>query len=459
MAEWKNWAETVKYENLERTFHPENLEELKASVKEAVRQNWRLRVVGSGHAWSNLGAPSYARGAVIDTTEMNPVNRLVRDLGNGEAIVEVGGGLTIKDMNDWLDSHGWALFNMGDANAQRVSGAVSTETHGSGVKHDPDSVGSISEYIEGMTIVRADGETYDLTDDELPAGRVSLGKLGAVYSVRLRVRKRYFLQHSQKLVKFDEASERASIEGLLQDKTVRHFEYWHYPHTDQAEKIIRRITDSTDTINPLRLDQEWFIKLVSSGFANLGAANPRQIPDLVHRAVTDPLLRKTFEVERQGPWNQILIGKSNVWRKVVKTYTMEYQLPYENFWPAYNEYVESIEKAKKDKGVYAAPPTQIRFSTKSERSLLTHLLHTPTVSFSVSFFRNHRGVHTWLPDLERRFIKYGGKPHWGKVYYVTPEVDDNMRKFEAIRQKLDPRGIFAFSQSPYVPDAEAFQDF
>src|SRR5215831_16143322 len=192
MAEWKNWAETVNYEHLERTFQPDNLEELKANVKEAVRQNWRLRVVGTGHSWSNLGVPSYARGAVIDPTEMNPINRFVRDLGNGEAIVEVGGGLTIKDMNDWLDSQGWALFNMGDANPQRVTGAVSTETHGSGVKHanDSDSVGSLSEYVEGMTIVRADGEVYELTDDELPAGRVSLGKLGAIYSIRLRVRKR-----------------------------------------------------------------------------------------------------------------------------------------------------------------------------------------------------------------------------------------------------------------------------
>ena len=461
MAEWKNWAETVEYDDLEKTFHPELIEELKNNVKEAVRQNWRVRAVGSGHSWSNLGVPSHARGAVIATGEMNRIARFVRDLGNGEAIVEVGGGLTVKDMNEWLDSQGWALFNMGDANAQTVIGAVSTETHGSGVKHenDSDSAASLSEYVEGISLVRADGELHELNDEELPAGRVSLGKLGAVFSLRLRVRKRYFLQHSQKLVKFDEASERSSIEGLLQDKTVRHFEYWHYPHTDQAEKIVRRLTDSTAVVNPLRLDQEWFIKLTSSGFANLGAANPQQIPDLLHRAVTDPLLRKNFEVERQGPWHQILLGKSNVWRKVIKTYTMEYQLPYENLWPAFNDYVESIEKAKKDKGVYAAPPTQIRFSQKSERSLLTHLVHSPTVSFSVSFFRNHRGVHTWLPDLEQRFIKLGGQPHWGKMYYVTPEVDDNMRRFEAIRQKMDPMGIFAFTQNPYVPDAEAFQQF
>jgi FAD/FMN-containing dehydrogenase len=465
MAEWKNWSGTVEHKNLERKYRPENEQEFLASVLDAYTNKWKLRVVGSGHSWSNLGAPAN-RGAVICMSEMAPVHNFVRGLGNGEAIVEVGGGLTIEKMNEWLDSQGWALFNMGDANPQIVVGAISTETHGSGVKRDPDSVGSLSEYVEGMKIVRCverngrpEVETYELTEDELAAGRVSLGRLGAILSVRLRVRRRYFLQHSQKLVKFDKASEGAAVEGLLQDKTVRHFEYWHYPHTDQAEKIVRRITDSTEILNPLRLDQEWFIRLFSRSFANIGALDARRIPDIVNRAMNDPFQRKTFEVERQGPWHQILLGKSNVWRKAVKTYTMEYQLPYENLWPAFDDYLDSIQKAKKDWEVYAAPPTQVRFSQRSERSLLTHLRHSPTVSFSVSFFRNHRGVHTWLPDLERRFIKHGGKPHWGKMYYVAPEADDNMRKFEEIRRKLDPSGTFSFVQGPYTPDAEAFQSF
>src|SRR5262249_608225 len=152
-----------------------------------------------------------------------------------------------------------------------------------------------------------------------------------------------------------------------------------------------------------RLDQEWFIKVFSHSFATIGALDAQRIPGIINKAMKD--FRNTFEVKRQGPWHQILLGKSNVWRKVVKTYTMEYQMPYVQLWPAFDEYLESIEKAKKDWHVYAAPPTQIRFSQQSRRSLLTHLVHNPTVSFSVSFFRNHRGVHTWLPDLERRFIK------------------------------------------------------
>ena len=471
MAEWSNWAETVKYDRLEQKYKPETLEELKACVKEAARQNWRLRAVGPGHSWSNLGVPSYARGAVICMTEMHPFSNVVERTGSG-AIVEIGGGLTIKKMNEWLDSQGLAVFNMGDANPQLVVGGISTETHGSGVKHagDSDSDGSFSEYVEGMSLVRADGESYTLTQDELPAGRVSLGKLGVIHSVRLRVRERYFLEHDQRLVKFTEETEKKDVEDLLADKSVRHFEFWHYPHTDQAERIVRKITSSTEIKNPLRLDQEFFIKLMSGGFAKMGELHPDRIPALLNNSVTN--FKKTFEViGRQGPWHEILVGKSNVWRKAVKTWTMEYQLPYRNLWPAFNEYLESIEKVKKDKGVYAAPPTQIRFSQRSEKSLLTNLLYEPTVSFSVSFFRTHRGVHTWFPDLERRFIKYGGRPHWGKMYYQVPQNDpndqspeevqrrNNWSKFEEIRRRFDPNGVFAFAQAPYVPDPEAFQDY
>ena len=472
MAEWSNWAETVEYEHLERKYKPETLEELKACVKEAVRNNWRLRAVGPGHSWSNLGVPSYARGAIICMTEMHPFHQVVETLPNGHKIVEIGGGLSIKDMNDWLYSQGLAVFNMGDANPQLVVGGISTETHGSGVRpaDSSDSVASFSEFVEGMSMVRADGESYTLTPDELPAGRVSLGRLGVIHSVRLKVRPSYFLEHDQRLVKFTEESSKQDVASLVADKSVRHFEFWHYPHTDQAERIVRKLTSSTEIKNPLRLDQEFFIKLVSRGFAKMGQNNPDRIPEIINNAVVD--FKKTFEViGRQGPAHQILVGKSNIWRKAVKTYTMEYQLPYSNFWPAFNEYLESIEKVKKDKGVYASPPTQFRFSQKSERSLLTNMLYEPTVSFSVSFFRTHLGVHTWFPELEKRFIKYGGRPHWGKMYYTVPGNDpmdqrpeevqrrSNWAKFEEIRKRFDPDGVFNFVQGPYIPDAEAFQNY
>jgi hypothetical protein len=246
----------------------------------------------------------------------------------------------------------------------------------------------------------------------------------------------------------------------LQDENIpelikhRHLEYWYYPYTGKAERITREIVDSTKVINPLDLAEEWFIQLGAALVNGIGTTSPEKLPsfweDHANTAFFPP-------VERQGPSHEILLGKSNVWRDVVRTFTMEYQLDLgadlNNFWKAVEAFDESIEVARR-KCVFVAAPVQIRFTKKSERSLLSHMRFQPTATFSISFFRDHDGAHTWLPELERRLLDLGGLPHWGKMFYVEPDMDP---AFEAIRQNLDPDGVFAFRQGPYTPDPEAFQ--
>ncbi len=431
--QWKNWAETVVHQNLMAIYQPANLEELKANVKEAADNGWRLRVVGSGHAWSNLGLPD-SGGAVIRMEKLNQI------IGQDGSVVEVQGGMSIANLNEELFSRGLALANMGDANPQTISGAISTETHGSGV-----TLGSLSEFVEGMTIVTADGQAQSLEGEDLAAGRVSLGQLGVIYSVRLAVLPSYFLDHKETLVRFrDEQSE---IPALLEN---RHLEYWYYPYTDKAARIVRNKVDSTEEINPMTAWERALI-LVSSRYAETkGRWNPEGLPDLFRNSVNDTIFPS---VDRQGPSYKILLGKGNIWREAVKTYTMEYQFPYAHLWEAFDEMEKSIALAE-TKGVFVGSPIQVRFTKQSERSLLSHFRFSPTVSFSISFFTTGKGVHTWLPDIERRLINLDGRPHWGKVYYTRPEKDP---RFETIRARLDPNGLFSFKQPVYKADPEAFR--
>ncbi len=438
MTDWKNWARTVHHRDLEKKYKPKTLQDLMSNVKKAARRGWKLRAVGSGHAWSNLGLPARCRAAII---EMKDLKRVLGVNGN---IVEVEAGITVERLNKWLFKHGLALENMGDANPQNIAGAISTETHGSGV-----ALGSLSEFVEGMTIVKADGQLHTLSPSELKAGRVSLGKLGVVYSLKLRVRDNYYLRHQQRLVRFRDEKGK-TIEKLLKK---RHLEYWYYPYTGMAERITREEVNSTKTKNPLDIFEEWFIKATADTIEALGTVSPEKIPALLRKNVRAS--NKSFRpFERQGPWHEILLGKSNVWREVVKTYTMEYQFDYKYLWEAFDQLEKSIELAER-KCVFIASPIQVRFTKKSERSLLSHMSYQPTASFSISFFRKHKGAHTWLPELERRLIDLGGKPHRGKMYYT--ELDKNPA-FENIRKRFDPTGVFAFEQGPYTPDPDAFQD-
>ena len=464
MAEWCNWADTVEYENLARLYTPRTVEELRADVADATKRGWRLRAVGSGHAWSNLGLPSRRRGAVISLAHLNHAAEVIEPPGsNGEGVVRVDGGVTIEYLCRWLDSQGLALFNMGDANPQTIAGAIATETHGSGIH-----LGSISEYVEGISIVKADASIAELAGDQLRAGRVALGKLGVVFSVKLKVRKKYFLKHVQVLIPFNEKSEAANIEQYKTESQpdsapignvgkLRHFEYWYYPYTGNAERILRYEVDSTVVSNPLKITDEWFIRASSGILETIGKHSPERIPQTVRNAQLNN--KGLFEATRQGPWHELLLGKANVWRKRVRTYTMEYQFSYDNLWRAFNAMEASITLAAR-KGVFVASPIQIRFTKASARSLMTNLRHEPTVSFSISFFREHEGAHTWLPELERRLIERPilGRPHWGKMYYVEPQPTTESALFESIRQTLDPNGTFAFRQNLYTPDPEAFQE-
>jgi FAD/FMN-containing dehydrogenase len=362
-------------------------------------------------------------------------------LGLEGKVVEVQGGISIAQLNEELFTRGLALANMGDANPQAIAGAISTETHGSGV-----TLGSLSEFVEGITLVRADGETQELAGKELEAGRLSLGQLGVVYSVKLAVLSNYYLRQTEELVRFrDEEDE---IEELLKN---RHLEYWFYPYSEKAVRITRHPVDSTEERNLMTWFDNLGVSLSARYVERKGRLTPEALPEFYERVVNETTFPKA---ERQGPWHKILVGKANSWRRGIKTYTMEYLFPYKHLFQAFDEMETSIELARR-KGVFVGCPVQIRFTKKSARTLLSHFLHDPTVSFSISFFTSHRGAHTWLPELERRLLNLEGKPHWGKMYYVRPQKDPC---FEQIRAKLDPKGTFAFEQPLYLADPEAFRN-
>ena len=432
---WRNWSDTVRHRNLEALYRPRTLEALKSNVAEAAGRGWKLRVVGAGHSWSNLGLPS-SGGAVIQIDRLNAV------LGVQGNVVEVQGGISIAQLNEELFRRGLALANMGDANPQAIAGAISTETHGSGA-----TLGSISEFVEGITLVRADGQEQVLGGEELAAGRVSLGQLGVIHSVKLAVLPSYYLHQTERLVNFRE--EPAEIDELLKN---RHLEYWFYPYTGKAVRITRHPVESTEERNPMSWLDDLRVRLSARYVAGMGSRTPEALQDFYRRVTTE----RTFPTaERQGPWHKLLVGKANSWRRSIKTYTMEYLFAYKNLWKAFDEMEKSIELAQR-KGVYVGCPVQIRFTKKSERSLVSHFLHDLTVSFSISFFRNHEGAHTWLPDLEKRLLDLDGKPHWGKMYYVRPKKDP---RFEKVQRKLDPNGTFAFEQPLYTADPEASREW
>jgi L-gulonolactone oxidase len=102
--------------------------EVRDTVVQALGDGRRVKVVGSGHSFT---ATAVANDVLVDLRHLKGVGRVERlDDSSGE--VEVGGGVTIADLNDALARQGWALANLGDIAYQSISGAISTSTHGTG---------------------------------------------------------------------------------------------------------------------------------------------------------------------------------------------------------------------------------------------------------------------------------------------------------------------------------------
>lgn len=146
----------------------------------------QIRVVASGHAWSD-GICS--ADAVIDVGRIDHV-RVVRN-GRQTSVV-VGAGCQIRHLLKELNRQELTLPSIGLISEQTIAGATATGTHGSGKN-------SLSHYLTRVRIACFAGDQgqpviRDLCEgDELRAARCSLGCLGVVVEVELPCVPQYFV--------------------------------------------------------------------------------------------------------------------------------------------------------------------------------------------------------------------------------------------------------------------------
>jgi len=173
-GEFVNWAGNVRFRPAGRA-EPASTEQLQELVANAAR----VRVVGAGHSFSPLVATS---GTLVS------LRRLVRpaevDAGTGEAWVSAGA--TYAEVGPELDRAGWALANLASLPQITVAGAVVTATHGSGSANR-----ALSDAVTGLELVGADGTLHRLEGGALAGAVVSLGALGVLTRVRVRLEPSY----------------------------------------------------------------------------------------------------------------------------------------------------------------------------------------------------------------------------------------------------------------------------
>ncbi len=230
MAFWRNWSGNVSA--TPRTIDvPTSEDELIGLFTGSRARRERVRVAGSGHSFTALCASD---DALISLDGL----RGLLDARPARLEATAWAGTKLSELGALLSSKGLALENQGDVDVQSLAGAVSTGTHGTGSRF-----GSLSTQVVELRLILASGGVVTCSRRQEPdvfaAARVSLGLLGVISQVTLRVVPAIRLHERTWAAGVDECL--GEFEAL--DQAHRHVEFFWVP---RADKCALKTLSSTD---------------------------------------------------------------------------------------------------------------------------------------------------------------------------------------------------------------------
>jgi FAD-linked oxidoreductase len=428
-GEWRNWAgdQSCRPVAIER---PASIAEISQALERAAASGERVRVVGSGHSFSDIALTD---GRLLALDRM----RGVLDVDRAAGLVRVQAGITIGELSARLAEHGLALENLGDIDVQSIAGAICTATHGTGAR-----LRNIPAQVAALTLVLADGSTLECSAERdlqtFRAARVSLGALGVLAEVTLRCVPAFRLDGLDRPAPLQETLERF---GELSDAND-HFEFYVFPHADTA---LTRMNNRTELparprgrlaayANDVLLTNHAF-----EAFCRLGRRTPSQIPR-INRLVTR-LAGSSRRIDRS---DRIFASP-----RLVRFTEMEYALPRERTVEAVRRVLELVAERARGRGYregFAVPfPIEVR-TVAADDALISTAAGRDSGFVAVHMYRGM----AWEPyfrAVEAIMDELGGRPHWGKRHFQSAETlrprYPDWDRFQAVRRRLDPEGRFA----------------
>jgi L-gulonolactone oxidase len=415
---WHNWAGNQVMEPA-GVAHPRGTDEIAAAVKGAVAAGRRVKAIGSGHSFTSIGLTD---GVLLQLDRHDALLSLDGDLATVQA------GLPLHRLNAALAEHGRGLVNMGDVDAQTVSGAISTGTHGTGR-----ASASIAAQVAALELVLADGSVVTCSPTERPElfehARVGLGALGVISTVTFRTEPLFHLHADERPMPLADVLD--GYEELVAAND--HFEFFWFPHT--AVALTKRNNRTTDAVAPLSRGKAWFedaflSNTVFGAVCSVGAVAPRVIPG-VNRVSAKALSARTYTD---------IAPKVFISQRTVRFHEMEYAVPRSALPELFREIQAVIERSGERVSfpieVRCAPADDIPLSTASGRDSAYVAVH----QYRKTPYERYFG------SIEKLFGELGGRPHWGKLHNLGaaelraryPRFDD----FLAVRREVDPEGVF-----------------
>jgi xylitol oxidase len=405
----RNWAGNIEY-STDRVQTCTSLEQ----VQDYVRAQSKLKVLGTRHCFNNIADSKDA------FLSLKPMDKVI-SIDPTKKTVTVDAGITYGQLSPYLDSQGFALHNLASLPHISVAGACSTATHGSGQKN-----GNLATAAAGLEIVTSEGKVVNLSREQdaetLNGAVVGLGALGVITKVTLDIQPSF---------------------------TMRQYVYENLPlvelknHFDAIESSGYSVSLFWDWQNQ-RINELWIKSRVEEGQAfhatpdyfgaKLATRNMHPIAALSAENCTE-------QMGVPGPWYERLPHfRMGFTPSAGKELQSEYFLPRQHAVEA----MLAVERLR-DQVSPSLLITEIR-TIAADKLWMSPCYEQDCVTIHFTWKPDWRAVRRLLPVIEKELAPFDPRPHWGKLFTISPEElkrsYKKMPEFVDLSKRYDPQGKF-----------------
>jgi alditol oxidase len=404
-----NWAGNLAY-RAARLHRPESIDEL----QKLVTQCSKLRVLGSRHSFNEIAD------STEDLVSLERFDQRI-EVDRERQTVTCNAGMSYGQLGQQLHREGFAIHNLASLPHISVAGACATATHGSG-----DTNGNLATAVAAIELVTSSGDRVTLSRDkdgeQFQGAVVGLGGLGVVVRMTLDITPTFH---------------------------VRQYVYENLPTVD-LDVHFDAIVSSAYSVSLFtnwrgqKVNQVWVKQIVADG--DTADAAPSWIEATLASANRHPLATMTAvncteQMGIPGPWHERL-----------PHFKMEYT-------PSNGEELQSEYFVPR---AYAVPALRAMEQIQEELAPQLMISEVRTVAadtlwMSMCYHQDSIGIHcTWkrdwpevqklLPLIEQQLAPFSPRPHWGKLFTMSPAFVQarypRLAEFQELLRTYDPKGTF-----------------
>ncbi|KAM8953293.1 L-gulonolactone oxidase-like [Pelodytes ibericus] len=421
---FQNWAETYG-SSPELYFQPTSADEVKEILDLARQRSKRVKVVGGGHSPCDIACTD---DFMVRLDKMNKILKINKE--NKQVTVEAG--ILFSDLNKELDGCGLALSNLGAVSEVAAAGVIGTGTHNTGIQH-----GILSTQVVALTLMTSSGEIIEcsqsVNSEIFQAARLHLGALGVILTVTLQCKPAFNLQEIHFSSTLQEVLDK--LDNHL--NSSEYFRFFWFPHTERVSAYYQDPTDK-----PPSSKSHWFWDYFVGYYLLefllwISTFFPRILPTIN---------RFFFWLQFSSRSERVDVShKVFNFECLFKQHVQDWAIPIEKTKDALMQLKSWLDR---NPHVVAHFPVEVRFA-QGDDILLSPCYNRDSCYMNIIMYRPYgKDVphqEYWL-EYETIMKRVGGRPHWAKAHTCTRKDFQKMypgfSKFNSIREKLDPTGMF-----------------